>query len=396
MAVRDDFAPGEVLAAADLNDTFGSKVDYATPTNAQTGTTYTFVAADANRLTTANNGSAVTFEIPPESSVTWGAATILRVVNYGAGALTVAGGSGVTVTNTATVINQYGGGAAIRTGSDEWTFVPFGAGSPNVPSSVEYLVIAGGGGAGYGQSAGGGAGGYRSSVSGESSGANSSAESAFSITKSTTYTVTIGGGGAASTVFTSPGTSGSNSVFSTITSTGGGGGGSQQSQQGANGGSGGGSSREASGTQAGGTGTASQGSNGGSGTSDAVNYRNGGGGGGASQAGANATSGSSGVGGNGLASSIAGSSVTRAGGGGGNQQLGGTGASQTVGGSGPANTGSGGNANSTSGGAGGSGVVIIRYPDTFFDAASTTGSPSLTTSGGYKIYTFTGSGSITW
>jgi hypothetical protein len=40
--------------------------------------------------------------------------------------------------------------------------------------------------------------------------------------------------------------------------------------------------------------------------------------------------------------------------------------------------------------------VIIRYPDTFPDAASTTGSASLTTSGGYKIYTFTGSGSITW
>jgi hypothetical protein len=28
MAIRNDFAPGEVLAAADLNDTFGSKVDY--------------------------------------------------------------------------------------------------------------------------------------------------------------------------------------------------------------------------------------------------------------------------------------------------------------------------------------------------------------------------------
>jgi hypothetical protein len=29
MAVRNDFAPGEVLAAADLNDTFGSKLDVA-------------------------------------------------------------------------------------------------------------------------------------------------------------------------------------------------------------------------------------------------------------------------------------------------------------------------------------------------------------------------------
>jgi hypothetical protein len=28
MAIRDDFAPGEVLTASDLNDTFGSKADY--------------------------------------------------------------------------------------------------------------------------------------------------------------------------------------------------------------------------------------------------------------------------------------------------------------------------------------------------------------------------------
>jgi hypothetical protein len=40
--------------------------------------------------------------------------------------------------------------------------------------------------------------------------------------------------------------------------------------------------------------------------------------------------------------------------------------------------------------------VIIRYANTFTDAASTTGSPTFTNTGGYKIYTFTGSGSITF
>ena len=48
------------------------------------------------------------------------------------------------------------------------------------------------------------------------------------------------------------------------------------------------------------------------------------------------------------------------------------------------------------GAAGGSGLVVIRYADTFADAASTTGSPTFTTTGGYKIYKWTGSGSITF
>jgi hypothetical protein len=42
---------------------------------------------------------------------------------------------------------------------------------------------------------------------------------------------------------------------------------------------------------------------------------------------------------------------------------------------------------------GGSGVVIIRTTAT---AASTTGSPTVTQSGGYNFYKFTGSGSITF
>lgn len=39
--------------------------------------------------------------------------------------------------------------------------------------------------------------------------------------------------------------------------------------------------------------------------------------------------------------------------------------------------------------------VVIRYSNTFDNAASTTGRPE-SDSGGYKIYKFTGSGSITF
>jgi hypothetical protein len=45
------------------------------------------------------------------------------------------------------------------------------------------------------------------------------------------------------------------------------------------------------------------------------------------------------------------------------------------------------------GGSGGSGVVIIR---TLSTAASTTGSPTVTTDGSYNIYKFTSSGTITF
>jgi hypothetical protein len=45
--------------------------------------------------------------------------------------------------------------------------------------------------------------------------------------------------------------------------------------------------------------------------------------------------------------------------------------------------------------AGGSGVVIISVPDSV-TASSTTGSPTVTTSGGRRIYKFTGTGTITF
>jgi hypothetical protein len=41
-------------------------------------------------------------------------------------------------------------------------------------------------------------------------------------------------------------------------------------------------------------------------------------------------------------------------------------------------------------------LVVIRYSSTFPAAASTTGSPTITVSGGWRVYVWTANGSITF
>jgi hypothetical protein len=118
-----------------ISNSLTSKVDYSLPVNTQAGTTYTFVLADDARLTAATSASAKTFTVPPQSSVVWTANDIIRVVNYGAGALTINGGVGVTVTNTASTIAQFQSAAVIRTAENAWTLVPFSGGASNADFS---------------------------------------------------------------------------------------------------------------------------------------------------------------------------------------------------------------------------------------------------------------------
>lgn len=118
-----DYVKDGATAMQTIADGFDSAV--AIPTyNNQTGTTYTFVLADAGKTVTSNNASAVTFTIPPQASVAWANNTTLTVRNLGAGVVTIAGGAGVTVTNTAQTVAQYGSVRIIRTASNAWTVVP--------------------------------------------------------------------------------------------------------------------------------------------------------------------------------------------------------------------------------------------------------------------------------
>jgi hypothetical protein len=279
--------------------------------------------------------------------------------------------------------------------------------------SIDFLVIAGGGSGGGGIGGGGGAGGFRTSTQ--------------TVNVGTAITVTVGDGGAGGSTG-AVGNNGSNSSISgsgltTITSTGGGGGGGTATA-GANGGSGGGAPATNFPNSAIGIGNTpstspSQGNNGGLGFDGTVAITLSGGGGGAGAVGGNSTQSASsaigGSGGNGTANSITGSSVTRAGGGGGtgdnsaNTQIapggsggGGNGCQNSggLGGSGiagSANTGSGGGSGGNSGGvsgAGGKGVVILSVPTSKY-SSTTTGSPTVTTSGSNTILQFNGSGSYT-
>ena len=270
--------------------------------------------------------------------------------------------------------------------------------SPVVPAGqMAFLNIAGGASGGIENArsgGGGGAGGFRTSF-GTTSGGGASAESNITLA-SETYTITIGAGGASSSSSPSAGNDGSLSSIAapsitTISSVGGGGGGAPGT--GRTGGSGGGG---AHGGNAGGSGTANQGYAGGTGTGESP-YA-GAGGGGAGAVGGGSSAGSAGAGGNGVEVSITGVATFYAGGGGGGGNAdaaggtggGGHGATGTAN-AGTTNTGSGGGGAQTTSGAGGSGVVILRLRTSEY-SGTTTGSPTVTTTGEETVLTFTGSG----
>ena len=279
------------------------------------------------------------------------------------------------------------------------TFTVTSGGSPAGSTVLEYLVVGGGGAGGPASPSngggGGGAGGYR-----ESNGlaAGSYTVSPLATTPTTvpgltaavgSFPIQVGGGGSAppgapGTTIQNPGTP---SIFSTVTSAGGGGGAYGPSPgSGGPGGSGGGGGGYCSSANPGGSGntppvTPPQGNNGGLGSLQPFpGHFRGGGGGGALAVGTGGGPGN-GDGGGGATSSIDGTPTARAGGGGAGctstpggfaKGSGGAGGGGAGGGSptnavaGTVNTGGGGGGGGypnsyQAGGAGGSGIVIIRY-----------------------------------
>lgn len=306
----------------------------------------------------------------------------------------------------------------------------------SLDEDIHFAILGGGGGGGRAHASGGSGGGFRTSYTANtdlsrSGGANPS-EAKYSLKSGVTYTITVGGAGAASTVNSSGGGFGGSSSIAasgqkTLYGSGGAGGssgigGTTAGQRGGAGSGGGGFAANRAGYK----GTTGQGYGGGTNTAATFDYAGSGGSGGPGGGGASVISnpynggagGRSlgfilpvggfnyfGAGGGGGSSNAAGTS----GGGGGWPYGGGSGASNMTnatsasfilpGNGGRAGGGGGGGAGQggvgfSDGGAGAGGMVYLRIPTATY-TGTTTGSPTVYTDGLDKILLFTGSGSYT-
>jgi hypothetical protein len=394
MAIRTDFTAGEVLAAADLNDTFAAKANNPNTIDTKTAN-YTLALTDRDKVVQMNSTSARTITIPTDATSDFSIGSRVMVANINTGTLTIAAASGATVnTAGALTLARWEGATLVKRAANLWVMLPFSSGVGNADFSdaatgtytdgginYKYKTYTGSGSVTITRAGlcdvlvigGGGAGGYRSDGAGVSMGGGGAGGlvSASVFLPAGSQTITVGAGAS----YLATVRNGTDSSIGPITAVGGGA--SPSTISGADffaakGGSGGGGSGSTGNLNTASGGTPNQGFNGGNGQNSTFGSTIGaGGGGGAGAAGAVGTTSVGGAGGAGVSSSITGTAVTRAGGGGGARSAGSPGAGgaggggaggTTTGTNGTANTGGGGGGavGSSAAGNGGSGVVIIR------------------------------------
>ena len=120
---------GQVLSktsATDLAFTWIEQDDTTLAFNAQTGTTYTLVAADLGKMVTLSNAGAITLTVPPSVFTT---GNIINIQQLGAGQVTLAQGAGVTITSTGATVSapklrkQYSAASILCTASNTFTVI---------------------------------------------------------------------------------------------------------------------------------------------------------------------------------------------------------------------------------------------------------------------------------
>ena len=370
---------GDIVAVSDYTRTFGSN-------NLTIGRNSKPIGGIAGDGTLSTNGQSATFVFVDDTE---GWINIQETQTSQTGLTGFIMASGGTPASGAIVCTDY----KQHTFTGPGTFCVSAIANCAADNLVSYMVIAGGGAggkAGDRGAGGGGAGGFRELVSPTAPYTASPldgypvAPNRITVT-ATGFPITVGAGAAARC---SPniGNSGSTSTFSTIDSAGGGGGGGESTPvpgaTGVAGGSGGGGGKGGGSDGPGGAGNTPpvsppQGNAGASGGGPAGSPGSAGGGGGGATAVGVSPPGGAAHGGAGATTSINGTPTAYAGGGGGSIGCGTAGSGGTGGGgaggtwtppvaavAGTANSGGGGgggNGSPQNGGAGGSGVVIIRY-----------------------------------
>jgi hypothetical protein len=92
--------------------------------NAQTGTTYTLVMADAGKKVTRSNAATNTTTVPANASVAFPVGTVIGVSMIGAGASSIVAAAGVTingqVAKTGAIAAQWTGVTLTKTATNTW------------------------------------------------------------------------------------------------------------------------------------------------------------------------------------------------------------------------------------------------------------------------------------
>jgi hypothetical protein len=124
-AINDDSS-----YAATVTNALALKSPLYTSTNAQTGSTYTLILADAGKYVEMNNASSNTLNVPLNASVAFPIGSEITIIQTGSGTTTISPAGGVTVnyysltgSATRTIKAQWAAATLIKRAENTWVLI---------------------------------------------------------------------------------------------------------------------------------------------------------------------------------------------------------------------------------------------------------------------------------